>query len=223
MRGSPTGLRAGAPSALAAGELHIWWWGHSEGHPQDRRGRVDRCLRQALRHYTRTADEPLDFGREAKGRPFLRNHGAPDFNLSDTSGGTILAITIQGRVGADLERADRSLPALRLARRWFSPEEAAALAARPESTRAAEFVRLWTAKEASCKATGTGIFGHLDRWRFELADGDPVAIQPLPAEAGHADDWQFVRISPADGFTAVLALWGVGFTGLRLIEAHPPN
>lgn len=216
-------LRAGPPSALAAGELHVWWWGHGEGHAQDRRGRVDRYLRQTLRHYTQLADEALDFGREAKGRPFLRNRGAPDFNLSDTSGGTVVAVTAQGRVGIDLERADRSLPALRLARRWFSPEEAAALAIRPETVRAAEFVRLWTAKEASCKATGTGIFGHLDRWRFELAEGDPVAIPPLPAEAGHADDWRFVRISPANGFTAVLALWGVGFTGIRLIEANEPG
>lgn len=211
--------RVQEPASLSAGDVHLWWWSDDgSARPQDRRQRVDQRLRQALSHYTPSV-EPLEFDRESKGRPFLRNSGAPDFNLSDTSGGTLLAVSSRGRVGVDLERADRNLPALRLARRWFSPEETAALSLRPVADQASDFIRLWTAKEASCKATGTGIFGHLDRWRFALGGDDPVAIRPLPAEAGCIDEWRFVRISPATGFTAVLALWAVQLNGIRLIEA----
>jgi 4'-phosphopantetheinyl transferase len=53
----------------------------------------------------------LRFGREEKGRPFLRAEGAPDFNLSDTEGGTLLALSHAARVGVDLERRERRPPA----------------------------------------------------------------------------------------------------------------
>jgi len=44
--------------------------------------------------------------------------------------------------------------------------------ARADAARRA-FLRLWTAKEASCKATGTGIYGRLAAWRFAIGEDDP--------------------------------------------------
>jgi len=57
----------------------------------------------------------------------------------------------------------------RLAARWFAADEAQHLATMPTDDARRAFLRLWTAKEASCKATGTGIFGYLSRWRFDPA------------------------------------------------------
>jgi 4'-phosphopantetheinyl transferase len=151
------------------------------------------------------APEQLLFGREAKGRPFLRHPGAPDFNLSDTGGGSLLALTSIGRVGVDLERTDRIPPALRLARRWFAADEFAALDALPEAERPLAFLHLWTAKEASCKATGTGIFGYLPRWRFVTGSPEPRLLA-LPNAAGASERWRFLRLAPAAGFTAAIAL-----------------
>jgi len=148
---------------------------------------------------------PLLFGRESKGRPFLRHVGAPDFNLSDTAGGTLVALCRQGRVGADLERTDRAPPVARLAARYFSAQESSDLQAlEPEAARRA-FLRLWTAKEASCKATGTGIFGYLPRWRFDVAAASPQLLQ-APDDAGDASRWQFHRVSPSAQHTAVLSV-----------------
>jgi 4'-phosphopantetheinyl transferase len=153
------------------------------------------------------------FGREAKGRPFLRHDGAPDFNLSDTDGGTLIALCRRGRIGVDLERSARAPPVQRLARRWFSPDEAASLAELPEDRARRAFIRLWTAKEASCKATGTGIFGYLPRWRFAV-DLEPETpgleraprLLEAPADAGDLARWSFLRVAPSDQHTAVLAL-----------------
>jgi 4'-phosphopantetheinyl transferase len=93
----------------------------------------------------------------------------------------------------------------RLAPRWFAADEAQALAQlEPEAARAA-FLRLWTAKEASCKATGTGIFGHLGQWRFAAEPSQPQ-LQALPAAAGAAGRWRFLRLSPSAEHTAVVAL-----------------
>ena len=69
------------------------------------------------------------------------------------------------------------------------------------------FLRLWTAKEASCKSTGTGIYGQLDRWVFDVAEEAPRLLA-LPVEAGSAMRWHHLRVAPAPGDTAVLACDG---------------
>lgn len=181
----------------------VWCPERSPGEP--RRERVDRILRRVLAPLVGRADGDLPFAREPKGRPYLALANAPDFNLSDTVGGSVVAICRGGRVGIDLERRDRDMPVARLAARWFAPEEAAALGAlAPEPARQA-FLRLWTAKEASCKATGTGIYGYLSRWRFDLMAEAPQARR-IPEDAG--EGWHFFRCEPAATHTAAIALRG---------------
>jgi 4'-phosphopantetheinyl transferase len=194
---------AAEPPALGD-TTHLHWTPvPHDAAPQSRRGRLDRLLRAVLAPYVGLAPTALVFGRESRGRPFLRHAGAPDFNLSDTVGGTLVAVCGAGRIGVDLERIDRALPAVRIARRWFAPDEAAALAALPELGARLRFLQWWTAKEASCKATGTGIFGRLPQWRF--ADSAQPQAMALPGDAGDAARWQFARLVPAEGYTAVLA------------------
>lgn len=167
--------------------------------------------------------DALHFEREAKGRPFLRHPQAPDFNLSDTHGGTLIALCRQGRVGVDLERCDRLPPAHRLARRYFTGDEASALLALPPAEASAAFLRLWTAKEASCKATGTGIFGYLGRWQFDVTALSPLP-RAAPAEAGALSRWRFERLAPSDRHTAVVAVRDGGalrLCGYRLTSPAP--
>ena len=147
----------------------------------------------------------LRFAREYKGRPYLAHEGAPDFNLSDTHGGTLFAISRAARVGVDLELAARTPPAARLAARYFAPEESVALSALAPSEAARAFILSWTAKEASCKATGTGIFGYLPRWAFAVDEAQPRLLS-LPDEAGEPARWSFLRVAPSAGHTAVIAL-----------------
>lgn len=167
--------------------------------------RIDQLLRSVLAPLVGIPAEALLFDREAKGRPFLRHDQAPDFNLSDTRGGTLIALTTSGRIGVDLERTDRQPPVDRLAARWFSDQESAALLAlAPEQARVA-FLQLWTAKEASCKATGTGIYGFLADWRFDPSSALPL-LQAAPAEAGAGERWRFLRLAPSSEHTAAIAL-----------------
>src|SRR5690349_9892693 len=123
---------AAAPAALGD-TTHLYWTPVAhDAAPRSRRGRLDALLRAVLAPYLQLAPESLVFGREPRGRPFLRLADAPDFNLSDTVGGTLVAVCGAGRIGVDLERIDRALPAVRIARRWFAPDEAATLATLPE-------------------------------------------------------------------------------------------
>lgn len=190
--------------ALPGDELRLLWCPAVEDE-RPRRQRIDALLRSVLAPLLDLAPAALVFDREAKGRPFLRHAGAPDFNLSDTAGGTLLAVTHAARVGVDLELRSRQPPATRLAARYFDPLEAQALAALEPEAAAREFIALWTAKEASCKATGTGIFGFLPRWCFEPGVDVPH-LRALPEEAGDAARWSFLRLAPSPEHTAVIAL-----------------
>lgn len=208
-------LDAGDAGHLPDDELRLLWApAVAADAAPPRRQRIDALLRHVLAPLLGLAPAALRFGREAKGRPFLEHADAPDFNLSDTGGGTLLALTRASRVGVDLERLDRQPPAARLAARYFAPAEAQALARLAPAEAAREFIALWTAKEASCKATGTGIFGFLPRWQFEPGAATPV-LRALPAEAGAATRWRFLRLAPSPAHTAVLALRDAP-AGLRL-------
>lgn len=197
------------PPPWGDADVHLWWRAAVAGEdaPRERRARIDALLRRVLSRYAGVAPDALAFGRESRGRPFLRGEGQADFNLSDTVGGTVIAVAARPRIGVDLERVDRELPHRRLARRYFAPEECAALESMPDGHARAAFLRLWTAKEASCKSTGTGIYGRLPHWRF-----DPRAEQPLllglPQDAGLGTRWHHLRVTPAPGYTAVLACEG---------------
>lgn len=194
------------PGPTAAPLLHLWWWAEAaQPALPTRRARIDTLLRRTLAGYVGLPPEALAFAREAKGRPFLQHPDAPDFNLTDTGGGALIAVSRGARVGVDIERIGRRVSARALAERWFTAEEAAALAALDEAAAQARFLRLWTAKEAACKATGTGIYGWLARWRFDPGR-DPPRLLAAPAEAGAVSAWSFLRLLPPGGeHTAVLA------------------
>ncbi|MFC4729158.1 4'-phosphopantetheinyl transferase family protein [Coralloluteibacterium thermophilus] len=194
--------------ALDAGDIQLWWWPESAMPELPRRERIGQLLRRTLAPCLGVAPEALAFGREPRGRPFLAHADAPDFNLTDTGGGTLVAVSRAGRVGVDIERHDRRVRAAALARRWFSADEAAAVAALPDEAASRLFLHLWTAKEAACKATGTGIFDNrLAQWRFAPAEGDPQ-VRALPPEAGGMAAWRFLRLAPTAAHTAVVALRG---------------
>ena len=201
---------------LAADEIDLLWLDPAIHAGLPRRARTQALLHEALLAWL-PPHTTLRFAREPQGKPYLELADAPDFNLSDTRGGSVLAIAGAPRVGVDLERLDRRPPVQALARRWFSAAEAAALGALDEAAAARAFMRLWTAKEASCKATGTGIFGWLDRWRFGLDEGRP---QPLgiPAEAGAAACWWHARVEPWPGYTCVIAAQGAPRRLRRLLR-----
>lgn len=191
---------------LAVGELRLWWCPvEGDAGDEPRRQRLDALLRRLLAPVVGLPADALRFAREDKGRPWLDHPQAPDFNLSDTDGGRLVAITAVARVGVDLERLDRQPPVQRLARRWFSGTEAQALSLLPDEKARLAFLRLWTAKEASCKATGTGIYGYLPRWIFDSGSEQPRLLG-LPEDAGTQSRWRFLRVRPSDQHTAVVAM-----------------
>ncbi|MGW4501877.1 4'-phosphopantetheinyl transferase family protein [Micromonospora sp. NPDC004336] len=134
--------------------------------------------------------------RGPDGRPVVAASGADGrvelpVSVSRTDGLVVVAARPAGPVGVDVERV-RRLPAVALARRWYAPAEASWLAGRPADGRVADFLRLWTAKEAVGKALGVGLRGGGLRQRMPVpvdpggprAAGGEVRLRPVPGGAG---------------------------------------
>jgi 4'-phosphopantetheinyl transferase len=116
------------------------------------------CLRSLLGYHTDRAPQDIHFTPTPTGKPELT--ASPwQFNVTHSGDWGAIALHPQQPVGIDLETI-RPLPnALDLARRFFCPAEAEAIAALPPASQAAAFFTLWTRKEAYLKATGAGITG----------------------------------------------------------------
>lgn len=198
-------LPAQPPQLLGKEEIHLWFFPHWEGSPHAVAESPQ--LRALLAAYLACAPADLRIVRDEHGKPRLLG-AALQFNLSHSGGRLLVGVSCEHPLGVDLEVARRERPVLELARRWFAPAEAAALAALAEADRQAAFLRLWSCKEAVLKALGRGISFGLDRVVFDLtAPGEIQRLQQLDGEPTPSV-WRIVGLRPATGCVGALAWRG---------------
>jgi 4'-phosphopantetheinyl transferase len=149
-------------------------------------------LRTILGRYLGLPPRELRFAQDAFGKPEL--HGASSslhFNLSHSDDLMLLAVTHARAIGIDLELMREDVPYQALADYYFDPEEAWDLRLLPEPQRTWKFYDVWTSTEAQIKAGGQGP----GKGRQVLAP----------------DRWSLLKLSPATGYTAALAVEGGDF------------
>ena len=128
--------------------------------------------------------------RAASGRPVT--DPPVDVSLSHGGGWVAVAAHVSGRVGIDVEGPRHVSPSLTL--RCLATSELSWLdAAADRATRSDRFLRLWTAKEAYLKATGTGLGRDP---RTVATDCSGSAPRLLGAER---ERWRFRSSSPGAG------------------------
>ncbi len=129
-------------------------------------------LNKVLLENGRTEFIGTDPATNAAGRPYYPDSGF-DFSLSHSGDYAVCAYTESGRVGADIEYINAAKASLRFAKRFFSRNEYDYLSKSDQNGKdlAAEFFKIWTAKEAFLKALGDGLTGAVDD--FTVALGDP--------------------------------------------------
>ncbi len=164
-------------------------------------------LRRRLAEATGTPPLALRFGGGPHGKPFLISpDNGPCFNLSHTRGLAVIAIAQGHTLGIDTEAADRSVKALELAARVFTPTETATLDPLAGSALTERFFRYWCAKEAFLKATGRGL--SLDPRTIEttLPEVVDAAGTFVCSEEGiDATRWRLHEFPEAPGFRIALA------------------
>ncbi len=160
----------------------------------------------------------LRIERGEHGKPRLASAHTLEFNLSHSGDALLLGVSRNLPLGVDLEAPRRVRPVRELARRFFDPDEAAALTALPEAMQQGAFLRLWTAKEAALKAHGRGIGFGLHRIAFELdAAGDIVGLRADDSPA----PWQIVQLRPSPSHIGALAWQGPPCTVRAFIALEP--
>lgn len=181
-------------------EIHVW---RLDYHPRDGRG----PLRAVLAAYLGLPADRVVLAEGAYGRPVLAGGHDPslDFNWSHSGADALVAVGRHVAPGVDLECLRPRPRALAIAERYFSAEEAAALAALPPTARSAAFLELWTAKEAVLKALGRGLAFGLDRLSI-AGTAERPSLQRL--EGDDAAAWQLRRLAIAPGLVATLAWRG---------------
>jgi 4'-phosphopantetheinyl transferase len=200
---------------LHAGEVHVWRASLSDTDPvvmgsllsPAERLRAERfhsardqrrflcgrgLLRTILGRYLETDPRELTIAEGPQGKPELAGAGSSlRFNLSHSDDLMLLAVTHARAVGIDLEFIRENVPVETLADYYFEPEDAWNLRLLPPPERVWRFYELWTSAEARLKADGTGIGQGLR------------VLEP--------DRWSILKLAPAEGYAATLAVEGGGF------------
>lgn len=155
----------------------------------------------------------IAFDVRPSGKPDVRraNGARPDwrFSLSHTGPHIALAFALGADLGIDIERRDRAIDPLQIARRYFTPQEAATLEAAPDAERLRWFYAAWTRKEAIVKARGLTMAESLTTLSVEL---DPDHSEPAyqdAASVGVRAACRVVSLEPA-GTDLILALAAIG-------------
>lgn len=202
-----TGTAAEPFVPLAADEIHVWQLRYRRA-----QGRAPLCA--LLGRYLGVAVDHVELVEGAHGRPELgaAHDRTLAFNWSHSGEQALIAVARGVVPGVDLERQRDRPRALELARRYFLPDEARALAGLPESARGSAFLQRWTAKEAVLKAHGRGIGFGLHRLRIALPRGR-ISLEWLDGDEASA--WRLHPLDVGPGYLAALA-WRGGERRIRL-------
>ena len=159
-------------------------------------------LRLILGAYLGLPGKDLSFVPGPSGKPGLarkqgeeQGSGGLNFNLSHSGDWLAVAVARDVEVGIDIERDRVVKRAGDLARRYFSDPEAEHLAALSEPERSAQFLRLWTVREACTKALGSSLARSLRELKLAPDSADLLAV---PVDWPGLDRWSVLRVpSPA--------------------------
>lgn len=140
---------------------------------------------------------PIDIAFDVRpsGKPDLRPAAAqPDwrFSVSHTGPHIALAFARATDVGIDIERLDRTVAPLSIARRYFTAVEFEALEALSAEERPRAFFAGWTRKEAVVKARGGTMAESLTTLSVDL---DPEALHPEFTDAKEAPPRPSARLT----------------------------
>lgn len=139
----------------------------------DERWHADRLLHpDARRRFLR---------RRAALRCVLARHPGPHVSASHRADVAAIAVSSHP-LGIDIETGVHAIDVDTLAPRVCHPSERWALAALAPAQRAGLFARLWTRKEAFCKAAGSGLQDSVAAVWFEPAGPGRAAVRGAPAD-----------------------------------------
>ncbi len=171
-------------------------------------------LRSLLGAYTNNLPEQLVFSAGPYGKPYLLQHADNHtrenfklfFNLSHSHDMIILALTLEGEIGADIEYMRPIGDIDSIAQQFFSPEEYTNLVSLPEEQKIAAFYTCWSRKEAVIKASGLGLAMPLDSFSVSLQANTSRQTVCVFTDGAPQSRWNVYSLPPVQDYAVALAL-----------------
>ena len=165
-------------------------------------------LRDILSRYLNIEPCEINFGYEARGKPFLEQNlheNKLSFIVSHSQNLALYAVSLNNSIGVDLECISSTTDVVSLAQRFFSPSEFAVIESAPQEQQHQLFFRYWTCKEAYLKATGTGL-KDLQKVEISLTAEQPAELM-IP-NISNSGEWSLLEIKPFADCAATVAVQG---------------
>lgn len=115
------------------------------------------------------------YGTNQNGKPFFREYPQIRFSLSH-SGEYVMAAFSDMEIGCDIQQMEQTN--LKIARRFFAPEEYAYVIDQDEASAQEEaFYRIWVLKESFLKALGTGMALSMTDFAIQIQDDRVIGVR----------------------------------------------
>lgn len=170
---------------------------------QDRhRFLVTRVLvRTILSQYALISPTEWIFGKTPYGKPYIMNNNPftqkISFNLSHSKDFILLGVTMNRKIGVDIENlCDRPAP-LDLVETYFANCEIEFFQKLPLRQRSEYFFRYWTLKESYLKARGIGLSIPLNLFDFHLHKNSLIEVSMTRQLQDHPSYWKFWHFQPS--------------------------
>lgn len=163
-------------------------------------------VRTVLSRYEPMMPGDWRFAAGRHGKPEIAGRRPPlRFNLSNTHGLLVCAVTRAADVGVDVEQLSREAP-LDIAADFFAPPEVFALRSLEPALQPFRFFEYWTLKESYIKARGLGLSLPLQKFSFSLPAGQPPVVDIDSALADDGASWQFAQHRPTERHLVALCV-----------------
>jgi 4'-phosphopantetheinyl transferase len=165
-------------------------------------------LKLLLGAYLGVPGKSVRIYRSRRGKPSLDKSEHQDdlnFSVAKSENRVLIGFSRTAKLGVDLEPVERRAhDPLGVARRYFSPLEAAGIEGTSPDRLDEAFLRAWACKESVVKASGHGIANQFSRFSVETnLDHAPVILE---FEKEDPTRWSLVMVHPETGFVGALAM-----------------
>jgi len=168
-------------------------------------------VRDLLSRYLNIDPEALAFVTNKFGKPDLVSLGDRPplrFNLAHSGDLVLCAVTLERRVGVDVERVRTDYDVMELAINQFADDEVRALRNYSATERPNAFFRCWTRKEAYIKARGEGLALALNQFAVTVSAEEIPKVCWSSDEVDAAKNWTMVNLETHPGYAAAVVVEG---------------
>lgn len=220
------------PPTLKVGAVHLWLapLSHLKDHPvhienilsNDEVARAKRfikpsdqekyiasriIIRRILARYLSMNPIDIIFDVNDHGKPYIKNQSV-QFNFSHAGDYLLLGVTLNNKVGVDIEYEKNNNDFLSIAERFFSPYEYQAIINLAPQEQKAAFYHCWTLKEAFIKATGLGLSFGLSNFEVSIQGAESSALRQVQNDSPENWTLQSIVLPDLQHYHAAYALEG---------------